>query len=119
MALRESSRAAGEAADLALVTGTAAGDGNVAHGAYLTTLAEAVALWRWDDVDALRTVGAKRMSANELRDAILVAAGFNGITRIADAIGIRLDTRTEQASTTLRAETGIDGFAPERKWAAV
>ena len=118
MALRESSRATGAAADLALVTGAAAGDGNVAHGAYLAELAEAVARWRWRDVAALRTAGGERMSPQQIHDAILVAAGFNGITRIADAIGIRLDVHTARQSTALRTETGIDGFAPTRKWAA-
>lgn len=100
------------------MTGVAVGDGNVAHGAYLAELAEAVARWRWRDVAALRTAGAERMSAQEVRDAILVAAGFNGITRVADAIGIRLDAHTAQQSIALRAETGINGFAPARKWAA-
>ena len=118
MALRESSQAAGNEADLALVTGAAVGDGNVPHGAYLARLAQAVARWRWNEVAALRVEGSERMGADAVSDAILVAAGFNGITRIADAIGIRLDAHTAQASTTLRAETGIDRFAPTRKWAA-
>lgn len=99
------------------MTGAAGGDGNVAHGAFLAELAEAVARWRWRDMAALRTAGGERMSAEQLHDAILVAAGFNGITRIADAIGIRLDVHTERQSTALRADTGIDGFAPARKWA--
>ena len=51
-------------------------------------------------------------------DAILVASGFNGITRVADAIGIRLDARTADASVQLRAEIGIDAFAPVEKWLA-
>ena len=100
------------------MTGAAAGDGNVPHGAYLARLAQAVAQWRWDEAAALRGEGGERMGAKAVSDAILVAAGFNGITRIADAIGIRLDAHTAQASTALRAETGIDRFAPARKWAA-
>lgn len=103
---------------MTLVMGAAAGDGNVAHGVYLARLADAVARWRWDEVTTLRVKGRERLGAQAVSDAILVAAGFNGITRIADAIGIRLDAHTAQASTALRAETGIDRFAPARKWAA-
>ncbi len=103
---------------MALVMGAAGGDGNVPRGALLRALAEAVARWRWEDVGSLRREGAAGMAPRQLSDAILVAAGFNGITRIADAIGIRLDAGTAETSVALRAETGIDGFAPPRKWAA-
>ena len=103
---------------MALIMGAAGGDGNVPQGVLLCALAEAVARWQWDDVAKLRNEGAAGMAPRQLSDAILVAAGFNGITRIADAIGIRLDASTAETSTALRAETGIDGFAPARKWAA-
>jgi len=103
---------------MGLVAGNAVGDGNVPHGALLAALAEAVALWRWDEVAELRRECRTRMSAEETSDAILVAAGFNGITRVADAIGIRLDQRTEAASVELRRSAGIDDFAPLAKWRA-
>lgn len=102
-----------------IVTGKADGDGHVPHGAFLVALAEAVARWRWHDVAALRDRGLELMSGQELSDAILVAAGFNGITRVADAIGIRLDQRMADASDDWRAEIGIDAFAPPEKWGRV
>ena len=103
---------------MGLVAGNAIGDGNVPQGALLAALAEAVALWRWDEVAELRRECQTRMSAEETSDAILVAAGFNGITRVADAIGIRLDQHTEAASVGLRRSAGIDDFAPLAKWRA-
>ena len=118
MALRASALEAGQPAELKLATGRADGDGNVPSGALLVALAEAVARWRWDEVEALRQEGVKRLGAQETSDAILVAAGFNGITRVADAIGIRLDQRTEDASADFRDSVGISAFAPVEKWQA-
>ncbi len=119
MALRESSTKSGQPADLDVVTGRSDGDGNVPHGAFLVALAAAVARWQWDDVAALRQQGLEQLGAQETSDAILVASGFNGITRVADAVGIRLDQRTANASVELRAATGIDAFAPPKKWASL
>ena len=122
MALRESVRrrkglgADGEV-DLDIVTGRVEGDADVPHGALLAKLAECVARWQWDEVAGLRRRGVDLIGAEAVADAILVAAGFNGITRVADAIGIRLDPHTANVSVALRAETGIDAFAPTEKWA--
>ena len=122
MALRESVRrrkglgADGEV-DLSIVTGRIEGDADVPHGSLLAKLAETVARWQWDEVAGLRRRGVDLIGAEAVADAILVAAGFNGITRVADAIGIRLDPHTANVSVTLRAETGIDAFAPTEKWA--
>ena len=119
MALRESVRTSDETEkDLGIVTGRRGGDAGVAHGALLIELADAVARWRWDDVSTLRRRGTESIGAEATRDAILVAAGFNGITRVADAIGIQLDSRTADASVELRAQIGIDAFAPTGKWTA-
>lgn len=118
MALRASAQKAGQDADLNVATGRANGDGNVPHGAFLVALAEAVARWRWDEVADLRERGVDLLGAQQTSDAILVASGFNGITRVADAIGIRLDQRTADASAGFRDETGISAFAPREKWEA-
>ncbi len=121
MALRESSTKSGQAADLQIVTGALDGDGrdgNVPSGGLLAALAEAVARWHWPEVAELREESVQRLGPEQTCDAILVAAGFNGITRVADAIGIRLDQRTAAASVALRAEIGIDAFAPAQKWAS-
>ena len=119
MALRASAEQTGQPADLKVATGQAEGDGNVPHGAFLVALAEAVALMRWDDVATARREGIERLGAQGTADAILVAAGFNGITRVADAIGIRLDQRTADASADYRDEIGIGAFAPPEKWQRV
>ncbi len=118
MALRESALKAGRQADLQVAMGSADGDGNVPDGALLAALAEAVARWRFEEVASLREEGIARLGAQATSDAILVAAGFNGITRVADAIGIRLDARTAAASDAWRGQIGIDAFAPPEKWAA-
>lgn len=120
MALRESvqSSETREAAGLDIVTGRDGDDAGIPHGAFLVRLADAVAHWRWDAAASLRKSGVDRIGAAATRDAILVAAGFNGITRVADATGIRLDSRTAAASVALRAELGIDAFAPAAKWTA-
>jgi len=122
VALRESVRrsegtAASTAADIDVATGRSTAGGVVPHGAFLAALADAVARWQWDAVATLRRQGIELIGPKSVSDAILVAAGFNGITRVADAIGIRLDPRTAAASSELRASTGIDGFAPAAKWA--
>ena len=118
MALRASALEAGQPADLNIATGRVGGDGNVPNGAFLVALAEAVATWRWDEVATLRKDGLARLGAQQTSDAILVAAGFNGVTRVADAIGIRLDQRTEDASRDFRDSVGISAFAPVAKWQA-
>lgn len=50
------------------------------------------------------------MGAEAVRDTLVVAAAFNGITRVADATGIPLDEPTVTATKGLRAEIGIDRF---------
>lgn len=118
MALRESVQANDREGGLGVVTGRGAGDAGVPHGAFLIDLADAVASWQWDRVAGLRQHGVESIGPEPTRDAILVAAGFNGITRVADAIGIRLDSRTANVSVGLRAKIGIDAFAPTAKWTA-
>ena len=119
MALRERVRNDdGGEAELGVVTGRGDGDAGVPHGEFLIRLADAVAGWTWDEVTKLRRIGVNLVGPEAARDAILVAAGFNGITRVADAIGIRLDPRTAHTSVNLRATIGIDAFAPAAKWIA-
>ncbi len=118
MALRESVHASDREGDLDVVTGCRDGDAGVPHGAFLIDLADAVARWRWHEAAALRKRGVELIGTEATKDAVLVAAGFNGITRVADAIGIRLDARTANVSVGLRAKIGIDAFAPAEKWTA-
>ena len=120
MSLRESVQASEPAeGGLGVVTGRGGGDAGVPHGSFLIALADAVARWNWDEVAGLRATGVELLGPEATRDAIRVAAGFNGITRVADAIGIRLDSRTAGTSVSLRAAIGIDAFAPASKWTAM
>ncbi len=117
MALRESVRNSdGDEVELGAVTGRSDGDAGVCHGAFLIELAESLARWNWPEMATLRQRGIDLLGPEATRDAILVGAGFNGITRVADAIGIRLDSHTANASVELRVTTGIDAFAPSEKW---
>lgn len=98
-----------------MVTGSTS-DGGVPHGDLLVELSDAVAGWRWNEVAALRSSACQELGPDATSDAILVASGFNGITRVADAIGIRLDPHTAEASVALREDLGLNAFAPPEKW---
>ena len=58
------------------------------------------------------------MSDAMIDDALLVAAGFNGITRVADSIGIPLEDHTASSTEALRATVGINAFIHQGKWTA-
>ena len=116
MSLRESAKDTGQEADLNVVTGSISDRAGVPHAGLLVELAEAVAGWRWKEVTALRNRGCQDLGPQATSDAILIASGFNGITRVADAIGIRLDPHTADASVALRENLGFNAFAPPEKW---
>ncbi len=99
-----------------MVTGSISDRAGVPHAGLLVELAEAVAGWRWKEAAALRNRGCRELGPQATSDAILVASGFNGITRVADAIGIRLDPHTAEASVALRENLGLNAFAPPGKW---
>jgi hypothetical protein len=50
------------------------------------------------------------MGTQSMVDALVVASGFNGITRVADATGIPLDENTQQMTVDMRESTGIERF---------
>ncbi len=79
--------------DLGAVTQQVESDGGVLHGDYLLELTEAVVRWRPADVESLRARGVELLSEAGFVRAIGVASGFDGINRVADAIGIPLDDR--------------------------
>ncbi len=86
-------------------------------GRILANIAEATARWDWQTLDQHLDLARRVLHADQIDDALLVAAGFNGITRVADAIGIPLEDHTENSTRELRADAGIDAFARSEKWA--
>ncbi|MBM3621719.1 MAG: hypothetical protein FJX20_13625 [Alphaproteobacteria bacterium] len=66
-----------------------------------------------DDATALaaaRDSVAARLGPAAMIDAAAVIAGFDGITRIADATGIPLEPPKAEAVADLRATLGLDRF---------
>jgi hypothetical protein len=96
--------------DLTAISGEAAGDGGIAHGAILAEFAEAV----WDDdearLEAARQAVIDAMGPAALIDAAGVAATFNAIDRIADSTGIPIDAARIEPTADFRASLGIDAF---------
>lgn len=107
MLLRESSEQPGSI-NVAAVTDSALESG-MRHGAHLNILVQAcISGDRNALVDAC-AIAEPAMGASAVRDVLIVAAGFNGITRVADATGIPLDRSTAEATRELRSQT-IDSF---------
>ena len=85
-------------------------DSGVEHSNHLRALTEAAVGSRWDELAAIRDEAAAAMGEQAMVDALTVAAGFNGITRVADATGIPLDPTTQESTVSMRSQTGIDDF---------
>jgi hypothetical protein len=50
------------------------------------------------------------MGHQQAVDTLVVAAAFNGITRVADATGIPLDENTAATTVDMRAGVGLNAF---------
>ena len=114
MLLRESGRKEAQDYLLDSVTSTD-GDSGVRHSAHLRALTEAAISGDWLSLSDLRTQAEKEMSKQQVVDVLVVAAAFNGITRVADATGIPLDENTREQTVEMREDTGIDSFAYAQK----
>ena len=79
-------------------------------GHWLRSLTEAAIQNRWDDLATIRDQAGAAMGTQSMVDALVVASGFNGITRVADATGIPLDESTQQMTVDMRESTGIERF---------
>lgn len=109
MLLRESSRRSGEQIDLSAVADPSRESG-LTHAAHLNALVETCIGRRWDRIDAVCDEAERVMGADAVRDALIVAAGFNGITRVADATGIPLDPSTAANTAAFRRDFSVDAF---------
>ncbi len=115
MLLRRSGEIREESYNLAGVTSVDDGEIGVAHESLLLEIAEAVYAEDTEKMAAIRTRGAEEIGAQALVDAIAVAAAFNGITKVANATGIPLDTETEKQTPEMRQVTGIDDYSEAHK----
>ena len=85
-------------------------DPGVDHASHLRLLTEGAIGSQWQQLAVIRDDAAAAMGEQVMVDALTVAAGFNGITRVADATGIPLDPTTQEVTGSMRVETGIDAF---------
>ena len=85
-------------------------DSGVDFGRWLRSLTEATIQSRWDELVTIREEAGAVMGTQSMVDALVVASGFNGITRVADATGIPLDENTQQMTVDMRESTGIERF---------
>ena len=109
MLLRVSGQSDQQDFDLNSVTDDHA-DSGVDFGHWLRSLTEATIQNRWDDLTTIRDQAGAAMGTQSMVDALVVASGFNGITRVADATGIPLDENTQQMTIDMRVSTGIERF---------
>lgn len=94
---------------------SAQGDPGVPHGDYLRRLTEAAISGDWLALGEMRADAEAAMGEQRVVDTLIVAAAFNGITRVADATGIPLDDSTAMATEEMRIHTGIENFEYEAK----
>ena len=69
----------------------------------------------WSELASIRTEATEILGLQHTIDALTVACGFNGITRVANATGIPLDPETERVSRDFRFRAGIDQYDEDIK----
>ncbi len=85
-------------------------DVGVDHATLLGTFAESALATAAEPLGASRARLMEAIGEAGMIDAAAVIAGFNGITRIADATGIPLEVPKAEQTAGLRATLGIDRF---------
>ena len=81
----------------------------------LRELVTAFVYGNWSELALIRTEATEILGLQHTVDALTVACGFNGITRVANATGIPLDPETERVSRDFRCSTGIDEYDEDVK----
>ena len=117
MLLRRSGEKDNQEYNLNIINGYADSDADfsVDEEVFLLELAEAVFSGDSARLSFMRGKGSSVLGEQALVDAIAVAAGFNGITKIANATGLPLDADTEASTVDMRQQTNIDNFGDTRK----
>ncbi len=67
-----------------------------------------------DEMAAARHALATRVGADAMVDAAAVAALFNAINRVADAIGIKVEASKTERTAYFRTALGLDAFQTAR-----
>ena len=111
MLLRASGDRNNESYNLDSVTSEDIADAGVNNGAFLMELAAAVYAQDADVLADIRTRGVKLLGERGLADAMGIASGFNGITKVANGTGLPLDKSTADITGEMRTETGIDEYS--------
>ena len=111
MLLRASGDRNNESYNLDSVTSEGISDAGVNNGAFLMELAAAVYAQDADVLADIRTRGVKLLGERGLAEAMGIASGFNGITKVANGTGLPLDKSTADITGEMRTETGIDEYS--------
>ncbi len=101
--------------NLDVVTQAGEGEIGVRHEDILLRIAEAVCNGEERELALVREEGLAILGSQALVDAIAVASGFNGITKVANATGLPLDETTENSTVLLRRQTKIDDYTDAHK----
>ena len=99
--------------DLRLVMGAAETIG-VQDGVLFTRFAEAVVIGSKEQLGAARAALADKLGSAAIVDAAAVAALFNAINRIADAIGVRFEASKLERTAGLRRQLHLDELPTAR-----
>jgi alkylhydroperoxidase family enzyme len=114
MLLRASGQREDKTYNLNSITDTALTAG-VDDEQHLRQLTEAAISGDWLNLQKHLQAAEKAMGYQQAIDTLVVAAAFNGITRVADATGIPLDRNTAETTIEMRAATGIQQFEYAQK----
>ena len=90
-------------------------DIGVPHAPEFVAFADAAISSKVSSLDLTRAALVKVVGVEAMIDAAAVIAGFDGITRIADATGIPLEPPKAEQTSDLRASLHIDEFT-SAKW---
>ena len=108
--LRASGEHTGDAYDLSAVLGDSGKDTGIPNADVLIRFAETAIGYDGDATAAAREAAIGQMGEAALVDAAAIAANFDAIDRVADAIGIPLEEEKAAISADFREELGIDNF---------
>lgn len=115
MLLRRSGDRKNETYNLNVLSDADEGEVGVPDETFLLRVAEAVCSENREALAAIREEGREILGEQALVDAIAVACGFNGITKVANATGIPLDEATENNTIQMRKEAKIDDYSDAHK----